>query len=334
MIASEKNREAAVKTRLRGGMIHLAVAGLLLGFAAETIAAEKVRIFAGSSPVFGPVFVADQQGHFKQEGLDATVRPFTSGAEATEGFRAGSAEFLVACDVPLLYLLVGGDTAMIAQFSANADMLLIIGPKGMAGPQDLKGKKVGLVTKSASEYLLNNYLKRAGLALADVQRVHLAPFDQVPALVRGDVYALSSWKPFDTKIAQLGGGKYEVASWNGREGYVLFCGIVAKRDFIAKRPDETLKVVRALAKGAQWLTDADAKTRDESLAKYLKTDAKDVQHVIANNRWGMTVSAEFTDTMAAIETFLADQGLIKARVKWNVAYDWSFLKKVDPKLVP
>lgn len=323
-----------METRVRGGLIHLAVAGLLLGCAAESIAAEKVRIFAGSSPVFGPVFVADQRGHFKQEGLDATVRPFTSGAEATEGFRAGSAEFLVACDVPLLYLLVGGDVAMLAQFSANADMLLIIGPKGLTGPQELKGKKVGLVTKSASEYLLNNYLKRGGLTLADVQRVHLAPFDQVPALVRGDVYALSSWKPFDVKIAQLGGGKYEVASWNGKEGYVMFCGIVAKRDFIAKQADATLKVVRALARAADWLTKADAKTRDDSLAKYLKTDAKDVEHVIANNRWSLAVTPEFTDTMAAIEKFLADQGLIKARVNWAVAYDWSFLKKVDPKLVP
>lgn len=316
------------------GLLSVAFAVLLVGLAVTAARAEKIRIFAGSSPVFAPVFVADQQGFFAQEGLDVTVRPFTSGAEATEGFRAGAAEFLVAGDVPLLYLLAGGDTAMLAQFSANNDMLLIVGPKELSGPQALKGKKIGLVTKSASEYLLNNYLRRASLTLADVERVSLAPFDQVPALVRGDVFALSSWKPFDKKIAELSGGKYGIISWNGQEGYVLFSGIVAKSDFIKKHPDETLKIMRALAKASKWLTNAEPKNVGEMLAKYLKTDAKDVQYVIADNAWDMTVSPRFTDTMANIERFLAEQNLIKSRVSWDRSYDWSFLKKVDPSLVP
>jgi ABC-type nitrate/sulfonate/bicarbonate transport system substrate-binding protein len=316
------------------GLLSTAVAALVVCLSVAAAQAEKIRIFAGSSPVFAPVFIADQQGFFAKEGLDVTVRPFTSGAEATEGFRAGAAEFLVAGDVPLLYLLVGGDTAMLAQFSANTDMLLIVGPKELSGPQALKGKKIGLVTKSASEYLLNNYLRRANLTLADVERVHLAPFDQVPALVRGDVFALSSWKPFDKKIVELSGGKYQTISWNGQEDYVLFSGIVAKSDFIKKDRDETLKVVQALAKAANWLTNAEPKSVGETLAKYLKTDASDIQYVIANNTWDMTVSPKFTNTMADIERFLVEQNLIKSRVNWDTAYNWNFLKKIDPSLVP
>jgi ABC-type nitrate/sulfonate/bicarbonate transport system substrate-binding protein len=316
------------------GLLSTAVAALVVCLSVAAAQAEKIRIFAGSSPVFAPVFIADQQGFFAKEGLDVTVRPFTSGAEATEGFRAGAAEFLVASDVPLLYLLVGGDTAMLAQFSANTDMLLIVGPKELSGPQALKGKKIGLVTKSASEYLLNNYLRRANLTLADVERVHLAPFDQVPALVRGDVFALSSWKPFDKKIVELSGGKYQTISWNGQEDYVLFSGIVAKSDFIKKDRDETLKVVQALAKAANWLTNAEPKSVGETLAKYLKTDASDIQYVIANNTWDMTVSPKFTNTMADIERFLVEQNLIKSRVNWDTAYNWNFLKKIDPSLVP
>src|SRR5918996_3910064 len=155
-------------------VVAVVVLAVLVLAGASPASAAQISIFSGSSPVFAPVFVADAKGFFKNEGLDVTVRPFTSGAEATEGFRAGAAEFLVASDVPLLYLLVGSDTAMLAQFSANSDMLLIVGPKDLPGPQALKGKKIGLVTKSASEYLLNKYLRRANLRLADVERVHLA----------------------------------------------------------------------------------------------------------------------------------------------------------------
>lgn len=310
------------------------VAAFVIGFGLTGAAqADTVRVFSGSSPIFAPIFVADQQGFLKEEGLDVTVRPFTSGAEATEGFRSGAAEFLVAADVPLIYLLAGKDTVMIAQFSANPDMLLIIGPNGAAGPADLKGRKIGLVTKSASEYLLKLYLSNAGLSLADVEMVHLAPFDQVPALARGDVYALSSWKPFDSKIEQIAPGKFKIASNNGEEGYVLYSGLVGKRDYITANPDVVEKILRALRKSTEWLASTDGDTRNEALATYLKTKQEDVGSVIANNKWNMTVSPDFTGTMASIEEFLASQELLKTRIDWTNAYDWGHLKRVDATLV-
>jgi hypothetical protein len=306
----------------------------LMALATGTAHAQKIRIFAGSSPVFAPVFIADQKGFFKEEGLDVQVRPFSSGAEATEGFRSGSADLLVASDVPLIYLLAGGDTVVVAQFSANQDMLVIVGPKGATNPADLKGKKVGLVTKSASEYLLNNYLKRGGLTVNDVERVHLAPFDQVPAIARGDVQALSSWKPFDLKIAQVAGDKQQVLANNGQEKYILYSGILARRDFASKNPAELEKLLRAIGKASKWLAENSLAASGDALASYLKTDSKDVQHVIANNSWDMTVTPGFLSTMADIEDFLAKQGLIKTRVNWRTAYDWSHLRRVDGKLVP
>jgi ABC-type nitrate/sulfonate/bicarbonate transport system substrate-binding protein len=306
----------------------------VLSLGAASVHAAKIRIVAGSSPVFAPAFIADQKGFFKAEGLDVQVRPFTSGADATEGFRSGAADFLVASDVPLIYLLVGGDTVMLSQFSANEDMLVIMGPKGSTNPADLKGKKVGLVTKSASEFLLNNYLQRAGLSVNDVERVHLAPFDQVSAIARGDVHALSGWKPFDLKIQQVTGGKQQVVTNNGKEKYILYSGIVAKKDFVAKNPADTEKVLRALAKASKWLSEASLEERSKALGAYLKTDAKDVQHVIANNKWDMNVTPAFLSTMSQIEEFLAKQGLIKGRVQWNSAYDWSHLKKLGGGLAP
>lgn len=296
--------------------------------------ADKLRVFAGSSPIFAPIFVADQMGFFKDEGLDVVVRPFASGAEATEGFRSGAAEFLVAADVPLIYVLAAGDTAMLAQFSANPDMLRIIGPIGLAGPEALRGKKVGIAAKSASEYMLNNYLARGGIKITEVERVNLAPFDQVSALVRGDVFALSTWTPFDKKIAQIAGNKYATASWNQQEGYIVFSGIVSKRDFAERKPEETAKVLKALIRASNYLSKTDVSVSSAAVARYLKTSPEDVQHVIANNRWDMAVDQNFISGMEAIEAFLAEQKFISKRVDWKVAYDWSFLKRVAPELVP
>ena len=60
-------------------------------------------------------------------------------------------------------------------------------------------------------------------------------------------------------------------------------------------------------KASQWLATADAKTRGDALGAYLKTDAKDVQHVIANNSWDLKVTPAFRSTMVDIEDFLANR---------------------------
>jgi ABC-type nitrate/sulfonate/bicarbonate transport system substrate-binding protein len=295
--------------------------------------AAQLNVFSGSSPVFAPVFIADAKGFFKEEGVDVSVRTFTSGAEATEGFRAGAAQFLVASDVPLLYLLAGGDVVLLAQFSANPDMLLIIADRQVKSPADLKGKSIGLVRKSASEYLLHQYLKRGGLTLNDVKLVHLAPFDQVPALVRGDVDALSGWKPFDKKIFALAPEKFRTVTWSGQEDYILYSGIVAKGSFVKENPDKVAAVLRALRKASDWLSNQDLKAESAVLGTYLKTSPEDIAHVIENNTWKMVDDASFRETMRGIEEFLVAQDLIKNKVDWARSKDVSFLRKLDPELV-
>ena len=321
---------------MRHAYLALILVGALLagpGLGDSLAEAAQINIFSGSSPVFAPVFIADARGFFKEEKLDVSVRPFTSGAEATEGFRSGAAQFLVASDVPMLYLLPGGDVVLLAQFSANEDMLLIMGDKAVKSPSDLKGKKIGLVRKSASEYLLHNYLKRGNLTLEDVRLVNLAPFDQVPALVRGDVDALSTWKPFDKKITGLSGDKFRTISWNGRENYVLYSGIVAKRAFVAANQQDVLAIMRALKKASDWMGATDPKVVSEVLGKYLKTSPEDVAYVITRNSWKMADDPAFRGVMLDIERFLLAQSLIPKKVNWTEAKDLSFLRRLDPSLV-
>lgn len=309
-------------------------AAAMLCMSIGTAYAEKIKIFTGSSPIFAPLFVADKNGYFAAEGLDVQVRQFSSGADATEGFRSGAADFLVASDVPLIYVLASGGTVMVSQFSANPDMLVVIGPRSMAGAADLKGRKVGLQTKSASEYLLYKYLAQSGLTIGDVERVQLAPFDQVAAVARGDVYAVSGWKPFDLKINQLTKGNQVIKADNGKLDYVLYSGIVAKQEFVRSNGNDVERVVRAIARACAWLKESDLTMRSRLIAQYVKADSQDVQHVIENNTWDMQITPRFLSTMTEIESFLADQKLIYSRVDWANAYNWSFARRAQKSLVP
>ncbi len=300
---------------------------------APASAQQSVAIFTGTSPIFGPVFVADAKGFFKEEGLDVTVKAFTSGADASEGFRSGGAQFLIASDVPLIYQMVGGQAVLLGQFSQNDDMLIMMGNKAVNSAAELKGKKIGLVRKSGSEYMLKRYLEKANLTLNDVTMVNLPPFEQIPAMVKGDLAAVSTWKPFNLKL--MGVSKdFKILAENGPVGYRLYSGIVVQRSLVKPENQKLLiGVMRALHKAAAWLDKAPADEKYAMIAAQVKTSPGDVREVIQNNKWSMAVDNNFKSAITGIATYMHEQGLIKTALNWDHSVDFSYVSAVDPSLV-
>jgi sulfonate transport system substrate-binding protein len=295
-------------------------------------AAEKINVFSGVSPIFAPPFIADVKGYFKEEGLDVTVRTFQAGMEATESFRTGGAQFLVNCDQAMLIMAASGGAVISAQFSKNDHMLTIVAPKAMSGPADLKGKKIGLVRRSASEYLLERYLQQAGLSTKDVEMVNLAPFDQVPAIVRGDVYAISSWKPLDSKVYALSNNFKEVANPRSM-GYALYCGMLTSRKYLETVDEETVnKFMRAIKKGSDFLTN-NPEEGIATIAKFTRLPADEVAYVVKGQSWDLVIDEPFREQLRNIEKFLLAHKLIPNPVNWETAVDWSHIKRLDPNLV-
>lgn len=316
------------------GLVAAAALGALsFGIASPAGAQQSVAIFTGTSPIFGPVFVADAKGYFKEEGINATVKAFTSGADASEGFRSGGAQFLVASDVPLIYQMVGGDAVLLGQFSQNDDMLIMMGNKAVKSPAELKGKKIGLVRKSGSEYMLKRYLEKANLSLNDVEMVNIPPFEQIPAMSNGDVAAVSTWKPFNLKL--MGVNKdVKILSENGPVGYRLYSGILTKKSLDTPENKKLMVgIMRALHKAAAWLDKAPENEKFEIIAAQVKTSPVDVKEVIKNNKWSMVVNDDFKSAITNIAAYMHEQGLIKKDLDWNASTDFSAVREVDPSLV-
>lgn len=309
------------------------LAAALFASANPAVAQQKISIFTGVSAIFAPVYIAEIKGYFKEEKIDATVKAFTSGADATEGFRSGGAQFLIASDVPLIYQLAGGDATLLAQFSLNTGMLIMVGKEPVAKVGDLKGKKVGLVRRSGSEYMLQAYLKTGGLTLKDVEMVHLAPADQIPAIARGDVQALSTWKPFHLRLAAVAKDS-KILVENGPVGYMLYSGMVTRKAFLTpENKDTVVGVLRAIKRGADYMAKADLDAVSKELAAHIKTQVPDVKEVIKDNSWSMANDAAFRKAFGEVAAFLRSQDLIKQDIDLAKVSDWSYLKAVDPKLV-
>ena len=270
---------------------------------AVSAAQTKINIFSGVSPVFAPPFVAHVNGDFEDEGLDVDVKTFQADAQANEAFRSGGAQFLVTCDQPMITMAASGDAVIITQFSDSSNMVFVMGPKDAIGPADLEGRKIGVFRKSGSEFMLEKRMESGGLAIDDVEMVHLAPFDQVPALVNGDMYAISLWKPFDLRVKGLS-EDFEIMATTGDVGYSLYCGMLASRAYLDSEPGEEMEAfMRAIKRAADFLAES-PEEGIEAIAEFTKLSPSDVAHIVDGVKWEPVSDEAFRSQMRNIEQFL------------------------------
>jgi len=158
--------------RKTGGALALLLATFL--FSAATAPANaadpKVQIFSGTDEHWVQFQVARAKGFFKNEGLDAEVTVFTTGATATEAFRAGRGDFISAGDLPSIAMWKTGNVVGLAPLSSDTEIFGIVGKSSISSPGDLRGRKVATRMGSTGEFLLYRYLAAGGLAPSDLHR--------------------------------------------------------------------------------------------------------------------------------------------------------------------
>ena len=95
----------------------------------------KIRIFSGTDEHWVPLQVAKTKGYFAAQGLDAEVTVFTTGAAATEAFRAGRGDFISAGDFPSAAMWKSGNVIGLAPMSSDTEIFGIVGKKDINSPQ-------------------------------------------------------------------------------------------------------------------------------------------------------------------------------------------------------
>lgn len=135
------------------------------------------------------LFLAQKRGYFKDEGVKVDLIPFDSGAKMVAPLGAGdldaaagaaSAGLYNAVNRGLKLKMVADKGTNIAGYSYKALMVRkdLIDSGAFKSLADLKGKKVALIANGAAdESVINQALKKAGLADGDIEKVFL-PFPQ------------------------------------------------------------------------------------------------------------------------------------------------------------
>jgi NitT/TauT family transport system substrate-binding protein len=132
--------------------------------------AAPLRVaYSAVSGAMSPLWVAQEGGYFKREGLDVELLYIGGGSLLTQSMLSGDVPFAYGPSVPVVNAsLRGADLVLIAN-TGNALVFSIMARPEIKAPAELKGKKVGVTRLGGStDWALDFALRKWGLERRDV----------------------------------------------------------------------------------------------------------------------------------------------------------------------
>ena len=245
----------------RHALAFLTLLALLLVLPFSVRAQEKtVRI---GFQKYGSLVVLKGRGtlepKLKALGYSVQWSEFPSGPPLLEALNAGAIDFGTAGETPPIFAQAASEAlTYVAHEPAAPQGEAILVPKDspIRSVADLRAKKVALNKGSNVHYLLVRALEKAGLTLADITPVYLAPSDGRAAFEKGAVDAWVIWDPY-LAAAEASGNTRQLA--DGTDLVPNHQFYLTSRNFAAKNGQALDAIVSAIG-------EADVYTKDNAEA--------------------------------------------------------------------
>ena len=236
---------------------------------------------------FGPLYLAEELGYFREDGLDVRFVTMKGTPEMRAALAAREVDAVTTSLDTALRNRSSGTAARVAlalDRSTGADG--VVGAAGVTTVGELRGRDVAVQLGTPSEFLLRVLLDRAGVPAAEVHMIPMDSADAGAAFVAGKVPAAVTWEPWLSKAAAVPGATMIASTAEDRS--VIVDVLLVRDDVLDQHPER----VAALRQG--WFR-AVAYTRDhpEDAAKRMSP------------HFGVD-AANFTDMISGLEYLDAD----------------------------
>jgi NitT/TauT family transport system substrate-binding protein len=234
---------------------------------------EKLTLGTGPQVLSTFIWVAESQGYFAQNGLEVTINQYETGAYAVDNLISGVNDIACATEYVLaVNSFVASNVRAFAQLgTANNHEIVVEKGHGIEKPSDLKGKKIGLTSKTTSEFFLGRFLLFNNLTLSDVEVIDLKPSQLVESLVNNKIDAASLFEPNIYDIKQQIGS--EVIGWPsqmGRDGYWL---LISREDVLKNHPAAIERFLKAMLRSEEFINKNSEKAMQIAAQKFKLEDA-------------------------------------------------------------
>lgn len=235
------------------GLVALGGAAMLAGCGQGAGKTEALRVsITGKGE-------ADNRLLFQAAGINPdfpiAYSEFESGHLVVEALNSGALDFGGMSEIPPVFAAASTQQSFreIAVYHGDVNNQVVLVPKGstIASLADLKGKRVGYVRATTTQYFLIQMLKSAGLAWTDIQPVAMTVADGAAAFAHGglDAWAIYGF-PIQRAIANDGARILKTALGFLSGNYI----VTAHKDAIAdpKRADWIRRYLQYTREGYTW----------------------------------------------------------------------------------
>jgi NitT/TauT family transport system substrate-binding protein len=199
---------------------------------------------------YGSLFIAQEKGFFEQEGVKVEVVNYESyeasfsdlANKRLDGSAGTIADVVIqsASGLPV-------QAIWVLDISDGGDV--VVGNGDLAGPEDLKGKRIGVSIGTFSQVFAVAGLANYGLTPEDVTMIDVKEDHVAEEIAAGSIDAGHTWEPYLSEVINAGG---KILFTSADTPGVIADVLTIRGDIIQDRPEDIQALVRGLTKATEF----------------------------------------------------------------------------------
>jgi ABC-type nitrate/sulfonate/bicarbonate transport system substrate-binding protein len=239
-------------------------------WSAGGIEAAPLRIaYSAISGAMSSLWVAQEAGYFKREGLETELLYIGGGSLLIQSMVSGDVPFAYGPSVPVINASLRGADLVLIGNTGNSLVFSIMSRPDIRQPAQLKGKKIGVTRLGGStDWALDAALKQWGLERGELSVIQTGGMPEgLAGLVAGALDAVVLSPPSNFRAAKS--GMHELVDVGQLKIVFPNTPLSASKAFVRSHRDTALRFLRGFTQGLHRLR-TDKEFSMKVLSKYTK----------------------------------------------------------------
>ena len=219
------------------------------------------------------LFVADQQGLYKEKNISVELVQFNNGGDLMTAMASGDVDVGYVGISPVLSSVSAGVPAkVISAAQVEGSGIVVTQDSGISHTADLKGKTIATPGEASIQHvLLSYYLKQNGLSLDDINESAMKVPSINDALKTNNIPGAITFQPY-VSIAEANDNIEELADSSEILPGHPCCVVVASQDFLDNHADTAKEIVAIHENATTFINDNIKNNTTDKIVELLPED--------------------------------------------------------------
>jgi len=243
-----------------------------------------------------PIYVAESNGFFSENGLGVVTRKYGSGSGAAVALARGDLDLGVMSEYVYAGRVLAGENISIIATIDKSQRIWLVGRRdhGVRGVADLVGKRTGVSRGTIGDFYLGRLAGRSGVDPGSIVVIDIPPGQTAEALLNGSMDAVIAG---DAQVETLRNAPPGSLTILPAQGDQLLLNVVAgRREWVEGHPEEARRFLLALARAQEEMAERPGPAQ-EIVARELGSSIPAVVKAWPNHQFSLSLDQSLITTM-------------------------------------